>query len=169
MGLFKSKEEKKAKKEANAFFLGQTLQAIGRIPAGKNVGISLEPERQVLKIQYEETAITLPYSRIISFMLEDETKLSDKRNAGLRALAGGALFGVTGAIVGAASAKNKATKKWVGILTYKDKEGQIQSLAFLQMALTKPYDGETKHYGASQFEKMVNEIASRNSENITEL
>ena len=56
-----------------------------------------------------------------------------------------------------------------GILTYKDKEGQIQSLAFLQMALTKPYDGETKHYGASQFEKMVNEIASRNSENITEL
>ena len=78
MGLFKSKEEKKAKKEANAFFLGQTLQAIGRIPAGKNVGISLEPERQVLKIQYEETAITLPYSRIISFMLEDETKLSDK-------------------------------------------------------------------------------------------
>ena len=26
MGLFKSKEEKKAKKEANAFFLGQTLQ-----------------------------------------------------------------------------------------------------------------------------------------------
>lgn len=169
MGLFKSKEEKKAKKEANAFFLGQTLQAIGRIPAGKNVGISLEPERQVLKIQYEETAITLPYSRIISFMLEDETKLSDKGNAGLRALAGGALFGVTGAIVGAASAKNKATKKWVGILTYKDKEGQIQSLAFLQMALTKPYDGKTKHYGASQFEKMVNEIASRNSENITEL
>lgn len=57
----------------------------------------------------------------------------------------------------------------MGILTYKDKEGQIQSLAFLQMALTKPYDGETKHYGASQFEKMVNEIASRNSENITEL
>lgn len=123
MGLFKSKEEKKAKKEANAFFLGQTLQAIGRIPAGKNVGISLEPESQVLKIQYEETAITLPYSRIISFMLEDETKLSDKRNAGLRALAGGALFGVTGAIVGAASAKNKATKNgWVFLLTKTKKD-----------------------------------------------
>ena len=169
MGLFKSKEEKKAKKEANAFFLGQTLQTIGKIPVGKNVGISLEPEKQVLKIQYEEIAITLPYNRIISFLLEDETKLSDKGNAGLRALAGGALFGVTGAIVGAASAKNKATKKSVGILTYKDKEEAVQSLAFLQMSLTKPYDGETKHYGASQFEKMVNEIASRNSKNITEL
>ena len=58
-------------------------------------------------------------------MLEDETKLSDKGNAGLRALAGGALFGVTGAIVGAASAKNKSYKKMVGI-TYlqRTKKGQ---------------------------------------------
>ncbi len=169
MGLFKSKDSKITKKESKVFFLGQTLQSIGKIPVGKNVGISLEPERQVLKIQYEETAITLPYNRIVSFMLEDETKLSDRGNAGLRALAGGALFGVTGAIVGAASAKNKATKKWVGILTYKDKEGQVQNLTFLQMVLTKPYDGEAKHYGAGQFEKMVNEIASRNSESVTEL
>ena len=155
MGLFKSKDSKITKKESKVFFLGQTLQSIGKIPVGKNVGISLEPERQVLKIQYEETAITLPYNRIVSFMLEDETKLSDRGNAGLRALAGGALFGVTGAIVGAASAKNK--------------EGQVQNLTFLQMVLTKPYDGEAKHYGAGQFEKMVNEIASRNSESVTEL
>ena len=59
MGLFKSKEEKKAKKEANAFFLGQTLQAIGRIPAGKNVGISLEPERQVKKVFVRSVDIQL--------------------------------------------------------------------------------------------------------------
>lgn len=169
MGLFKSKEEKKIKKEAKVFFLGQTLQPIGRIIAGQTVGLSLEPEKQVLRIHQDKIDITLPYDRIVSFMLEDETKLMNGGNAGLRALAGGALFGATGALIGAASAKNKATKKWVGILTYKDKEGQVQSLAFLQMALTKPYDGETKHYGASQFEKMVNEIASRNSENITEL
>ena len=85
MGLFKSKDSKITKKESKVFFLGQTLQSIGKIPVGKNVGISLEPERQVLKIQYEETAITLPYNRIVSFMLEDETKLSDRGNAGLRA------------------------------------------------------------------------------------
>lgn len=169
MGLFKSNEEKKIKKEAKVFFLGQTLQPIGRIIAGQTVGLSLEPEKQVLRIHQDKIDITLPYDRIVSFILEDETKLMNGGNAGLRALAGGALFGTTGALIGAASAKNRAARRWVGILTYLDKTGTMKSLAFLQMALTKPYDGDAKHYGAAQFEKTVNEIASRNGENITEL
>lgn len=176
MGLFHSKADKDAKKEARerkkeagAFFYGQTLQPIGRIAAGQPVGLTLNPDSQVLNIHHDTTDITLPYARILGFLLDSEDKLAGSGNAGMRALAGGALFGATGAVVGAASAKNKASRRWIAVLTYKDKEGNPQSLRFLQMVLTKPYDGETKHYGAAQFEKAVNEIGSRMGEEITEL
>lgn len=176
MGLFHTKADKETKKsererkkESGAFFYGQALQPIGKIAAGQPVGLTLIPERQVLNIHYDKIDISLPYNRIISFILDSEDKIGGKGNAGLRALAGGALFGATGAIAGAASAKNKASRRWIAVLTYKDKDGNSQSLSFLHMALTKPYDGETKHYGAAQFEKLVNEICARMGENITEL
>lgn len=175
MGLFKSKEEKESKKEQKnrkkenkVFFYGETLQPIGRILERTSVGLSLNPDKCVLNIHSEEIDITLPYNRITGFILDSEEKFASGANAGLRALAGGILFGTTGALIGAASAKNKALKKWIGVLNYKDKTGEPQSLAFLQMALTKPYDGDTKHWGAAQFEKAVNEIASRNAGDIIE-
>ena len=176
MGLFHSKTDKDAKKaarerkkETSVFFYGQTLQPVGKIAAGQPVGISLNPDIQALNIHHDKTDITLPYNRIISFLLDSDDKLTSSGNAGLRALAGGALFGTVGSVVGAASAKSKTSKRWIAVLTYKDKEGATQSLSFLQMALTKPYDGETKHYGAAKFEKAINEICSRCGEEITEL
>lgn len=171
MGLFSSKGDKEAKKaekerkkESHAIFVGKTLQPIGKIPAGQTVYISLVPEGQVLNIHYDKTDITLPYNRMISFILESESKIIQGGNSGLHALTGGVLFGATGAIVGAASAKNKESKRWIGILTYKDKEGSVKSLSFLH-----PYVGDTKHYGAAQFEKTVNDICSRMGEEIKEL
>lgn len=169
MGLFKSKEEKAKKKEATQIFAGETLQAIGKIPSGKNVGLTLDPNKQVLNIHYDKTDITLPYDRIRGFKLEDETTLAKNGNTIGRALVGGALFGGAGAIVGGMSAKGKTKTKWIGTLLYVDKEGNLQELNFVQWGLTGYYEGETKHFGASQFENTVNDIASRFGEDITEL
>ena len=169
MGLFKSKEEKAKKKEASVMFLGETLQAIGKIASGKIVGLSLKPEEQIFNIHHDKIDISLPYDRILGFKLEDEVTLAKSGSTIGRALVGGALFGKTGAVVGGMSAKGKTNVKWIGTLSYKDKEGTVQELGFLQIGLSGPYEGATKHYGASQFENMVNEIASRNAEDITEL
>lgn len=176
MGLGKSKEdkiikkrEKELKKESKVAFFGKALQSIGHIPAGASVVLALEPEQKKLIIRYEKSPIALPYERIISFILNSEDKLSNGGHAGARALAGGILFGAAGAVIGAASAKNKSAKKWIGVLSYKDKEGNVKSLNFLQDGFSAPYDGKEKHYGAAQFEAAVNNIVTKNSEVITEL
>ena len=67
---------KAQKKEASVVFLGESLQAIGKIPAGKCVGLSLKPADQVLNIHYDKTDITLPYERLRGFRLEDEVTLA---------------------------------------------------------------------------------------------
>lgn len=180
MGLGKSKEdkiikkkekkrEKELKKESKVAFFGKTLQPIGHIPAGTSVILALEPKQKKLIIRYEKSPIALPYERIISFILDSEDNLSSGGHAGARALAGGILFGSAGAVIGAASAKNKSTKRWIGVLSYKDKEGNVKSLDFLQDGFSAPYDGKEKHYGAAQFEATVNNIVTKNSEIITEL
>lgn len=169
MGLFKSKEEKKAKKEASLLFMGESLQSIGKIPIGETVAISLKPGDQVLNIRHDKIDITLPYERIRGFKLENETTLAKSGNTVGRALIGGALFGGAGAIVGGMSGKGKTNTKWIGTLTYEDKAGDIQELMFIQWGLSGYYEGETKHYLASQFESKINEIASRFVEDINEL
>lgn len=169
MGLFKSKEEKAIKKEASLIFMGESLQAIGKIPTGKTVGLTLKPEEQVLNIHFDKIDITLPYERIKGFRLEDETTLAKSSSTIGRALVGGALFGKTGAVIGGMSAKGKTDTKWIGTLSYFDKESNLQELAFIQWGLTGHYEGATKHYGASLFENKINEIASRYGEDITEL
>lgn len=171
MGLFSKKtpEEKAQKKEASVVFLGESLQAIGKIPAGKCVGLSLKPADQVLNIHYDKTDITLPYERLRGFRVEDEVTLA-KSGSGLGgAIVGGALFGAGGAIVGQNMKKGKTAVKWVATLSYVDKEGSSQALNFIQWGITGYYEGATKHYGASQFENAINEIVSRYSEDITEL
>jgi len=166
MGLFKTKEEKEIKKEASVAFMGETLQAIGKIPSGKVVFLTLKPIEKVLNIHYEKIDITLPYERIRGFKLEDETTLAKSGSTIGRALVGGALFGKTGAVVGGMSAKGNTKTKWIGTLSYVDKEGNLQELAFIQWGLTGPYEGETN---ILPFEKKVNEIVSRYSEDISEL
>ena len=167
MGLFSKKtpEEKQLKKESSVAFLGESLQPIGKIPAGKCVGLSLKPADQVLNIHYDKTDITLPYDRIRGFRLEDEVTLA-KSGSGLGgAIVGGALFGGAGAIVGQNAKKGKTNVKWVGTLSYEDKEGNPQTLSFIQWA----YKGETKDWVGLKFENTINEIVSRYSEDITEL
>lgn len=169
MRLFKSKEEKAMKKEASLSFVGESLQPIGKIPSGKTVGLTLKPDEQVLNIHFDKIDITLPYRRIRGFKLENETTLAKSGNTIGRALVGGALFGGTGAMVGGMSAKGKTNTKWIGTLSYLDKEGNPQELLFVQWGLTGHYEDATKHYGASLFENKVNEIVSRFAEDITEL
>ena len=171
MGLFtkKTQEEKAIKKEASLSFLGESVQAIGKIPAGKCVGLTLKPDQEVLNIHHNKIDITLPYERIISFKLEDETNIV-KSGSGLGgAIVGGALFGGAGAIVGQNMKKGKTKTKWIATLTYKDKEGNTQELNFIQWGLTGYYEGDTKHWEAGQFESTVNNIVSRYAEDITEL
>lgn len=173
MGLFKSKEEKEQrkqersiKKEASVAFMGETLQPIGKIPMKKLTFLTLKPTEKVLSIKYEKIEITLPYDRIRGFKLEDETTLAKSGSTIGRSLVGGALFGSTGAVVGGMSAKGNTKTKWIGTLSYIDKEGNLQELSFLQWGLTGPYEGATN---VLPFESKVNEIVSRYSEDITEL
>ena len=169
MGLFKTKEEKDKKKESSLVFIGESLQQIGKIASGKTVGLTLDPENEVLKIHHDKIDITLSYDRIRGFKLEDETTLAKSGSVIGRAIVGGTLFGSTGALVGGMSAKGKTNTKWIGTLSYIDKEGNFQELAFIQWGITGHYEGTTKHYGASQFESKINEIVSRYTEDITEL
>lgn len=173
MGLFKSKEEKEQrkqekaiKKEASVAFMGSSLQPIGKIPIGKLVVLSLKPTEQVLNIHHDKIDITLPYDRIRGFRLEDETTLAKSGSTIGRSLVGGALFGKTGAIVGGMSAKGNTKTKWIGTLSYVDKESNLQELAFIQWGLTGPYEGVSN---ILPFEIKVNEIVSRYAEDITEL
>lgn len=175
MGLFSKKtaeekeQEKRFKKESSLVFLGESLQPIGKIPAGKCVGLSLKPSDQVLNIHHDKIDITLPYKRLRGFKLEDEVTLS-KSSSGLGgAIIGGVLFGGAGAIIGQNIKKGKTKVKWIATLSYEDKEGNLQTLNFIQWGLSGHYEGDTKDWGAGQFEEVVNEIVSRYGENITEL
>ena len=178
MGLFSRKtdeekeqikQEKAAKKESRVMFTGDALQPIGKIPMNGPCGITLKPSERVLKIHHDKIDITLPYERIRSFKVENETTLA-KSGSGLGgAVIGGVLFGGVGAIVGQSATKGKTKTKWIGTLTYEDKEGNTQELYFVERGLTGLYDGDQKSYSSSQFEQAVNNIASNVGENITEL
>lgn len=178
MGLFSKKtpeekeqrkQEKQLKKESSQVFLGESLQPIGKIPAGKCVGLTLKPADQVLNLHHDKIDITLPYERLRGFRVEDEVTLS-KSGSGLGgAIVGGALFGGAGAIVGQNAKKGKTKVKWIATLSYVDKEGNLQTLNFIEWGLTGHYEGDNKSWGASQFEEVVNNIVSRYSEDITEL
>lgn len=176
MGLFRSKEEKEqkqkekqVKKENSLMFLGDTLQPIGKIPQNVCVGISLNPVKECLNIHYEKIDISLPYERIISFKVDSEVNLAKSGGTIGRALAGGLLFGNTGAIVGGMSGKGKTTIKWFGTLLYYDKNENQKELNFLESKITGYYEGANKSLSASQFEECVNKIASRYADDITEL
>jgi putative salt-induced outer membrane protein YdiY len=171
MGFFtkKTKEEKAIKKERLVSFLGESVQAIGKIPAGSCVGLSLKPDQEQLNIHNDKIDITLPYERIVSFRLEDETTIA-KSGSGLGgAIVGGVLFGGAGAIVGQNMKKGNTKTKWIATLTYKDKEGNVQQLNFIQRTLMGYYEGDKKSFDVEQFENTVNNIISRYSDDISEL
>lgn len=176
MGLFKSKEEKELKKkqrelkkEKTQLFFCDTLQPIGKIPQNACVGLSLIPDKKCLNIHHEQIDITLPYERILSFKVDNEVNLAKSNGTIGRAIAGGILFGNTGAIVGGMSGKGNTTVKWFGTLLYQDKDGNKQELNFLERKLTGYYDGANKSISASQFEECVNRVVSKYADDITEL
>lgn len=176
MGFFKKtvaeREEKRKKKESHQAFMGKTTQPIGKIAMSTIVDLSLDPYEEVLKIisiDKELITITLPYERIRGFKIENEVTLAKSGGTVGRALAGGALFGGAGAIVGGMSGKGKTASRWFGTLTYVDKEGNIQELVFIHQTYSGDYNGKDKHWGASKFEEAVNKVYSRHAEEITEL
>lgn len=168
MGFFSKKtpEEKANKKEKSVAFMGAPLQPIGKIPMNKLTFIKLNPIDKVMIITHEKIEITLPYDRIRGFKIDSETTLAKSGGTIGRALVGGALFGGAGAVVGGMSGKGNTKTKWIATLSYVDKDGKPQELLFLQWGLTGPYEGERNEL---PFEKVVNEIVSRYSEDITEL
>lgn len=169
MGLFKTKEEKERRKEASAVYLCDSLQMIGKIPVNGTCGLTLKPAERVLNIHHDKTDITLPYDRIKGFRVEDETTLA-KSGSGLGgAIVGGALFGGAGAIVGQNLKKGATKIKWIATLSYEDKEGNPQELYFVERGFTGLYDGNKKSNLAILFENVVNNIASKCGEDITEL
>ena len=151
-------------------FVGESLQPIGKIPLGVNVGLTLKPDSKVLNIHYDKTDITLPYDRIRGFRLESETTLAKSGSTIGRGLIGGALAGSTGAIVGGMSAKGNTKTKWIGTLLYEDKEGNLQELSFIEWGLPNGYyTGDIKHDGGARFEQQIQKIAYRCGDDITEL
>lgn len=168
--MLKSDEEKKKIKQAQrdrvetgTTFTGFTAQPIGSIPANGKVLLKPDPQNQALIILHKDISITLAYSKIVSFVLDSESKISSGGSTIGRAVLGGALFGSTGALVGGMSAGPKVKNRWVGQLTYKSGD-ETTVLTFLQA-----YTGKTKEPSAQKFEKTINQIGASHAEKITEL
>lgn len=167
MGLFKSKEERDMKFERSLVFTGSTMQPIGKIQSGWLVDLTLDPEDRKLHIKNKNAGadITVPYSRIKGFSLESETTLAQSGRTVGRALIGGALFGAAGAVVGGMSGKGKTKTTWYGILSYEDKNGEIQELVFSEFLSSK----KDPNLMSLKFKNRVNDIAAENRDAITEL
>lgn len=165
-------------REKTAVFKCETLQSIGAIPLGGDVVLKLNPADQNLIIHYSKKAeITLTYERIVAFRIErHQTSIKNEANeAGQIAgqILSTGLFGKTGKIVGGLSSgilgREKIQNRWIGTLIYKDKKGELQELNFIQKQNNEYYTDKEKDPSANNFERIVNEIACRFGENITEL
>lgn len=159
-------------KEKTSSFKCESMQPIGAIPQGGDVTLKLDPNHQNLIIHYNKrTEITLTYMRIASFRLECMESFIDDRNSKIagRALASG-VFGRVGKMAGSALMEmQKKEIRWIGTLVYRDKSGEMQELKFIQKLGPEYYGEEEKYSSAAKFERMVNEIACRMGEGITEL
>lgn len=163
--MFLMREFKPRNKYAKYKFYCTTTEPIGKIPVNSVVTLSLCSLEEELSINYNEITIALPFDRLIGFKLENEVTLAKSGGTIGRAIVGGVLAGGAGAVVGGMSGKGKTKSKWIGILMYKNKDGENRELSFIQTG----YTGKTKHYGGEQFENKVNEIAADQAEDITEL
>lgn len=171
MGIFKSKEEKAAikekkeiKAESKMYYTGLSLQQIGKIQQGWAVNLTLDPYEEKMHIVNQKSGIdiTIPYERLKGFRYENETTLAQSGGTIGRAVVGGLLFGGAGAVVGGMSGKGRTKTKWYGTLSFVSKDGENQELLFADLM------GEN-NLAHKTFESKINEIAVRNSEDITEL
>lgn len=183
MGFFKSKEEREQARdrsqEKKAYFEGETLQIVGRIPNGASVKLTLKPDEQVLNINHERINITLPYKRIMRFHLERE--LSPKQSKGKELAAsvlqsgilGRGIVGKVGRVAGNLIPQTNEMSS-IAILSYIDKEGNEQELRFLRKYLIEHEvfedTVEDKDHVADEFESVLNRIIFNiQGKNINEL
>lgn len=184
MGFFiKSKEEREQARdrsqEKKAYFEGETLQIVGRIPNGASVKLTLKPDQQVLNINHERINITLPYNRISGFHLERE--LSPKQSKGKEiatsvlqsGILGRGIVGTVGRVAGNLIPQTNEMSS-IAILTYIDRNGNEQELRFLRKHLIEHEvfedTVEDKDYDADEFESILNRIiCSNQGRNIDEL
>ncbi len=194
MGLFGSKEERIKKrdysKEKKARYEGTNMQAIGQIPIGVNVILSLDPEKELLNIGYKTINISLPYNRIKSFtctfVTTDKTNniLKGAQNFLQTAEASPKGFDPLGAKkLVAGLAGNVASNlipvnlivHTIAILSYIDKNGQNQQLQFNTTRETGHIINTEENiqmyhdYTAINFSEIITMITSRHAESITEL
>lgn len=184
MGLFGkslTKEEKrmraKYRKEKNTEFKGKALQSIGVIPKGGEVELKLNPDEQVLVINYDdEVKIKLPYSRIMGFRLECSQKVvnDNKKDIAGAVLSSGILghgiVGTAGKIAGSMlSGQKKQKAYWIGTLIYRDKTDNIAEISFATKEEVVEGDEAQKDYYDKEFEHIVNDIAGRYNTDLNEL
>lgn len=156
--------------ERKSTFHGKIQQTVGKIPAGSHVKLSFNPDLKTLNMNKKDITITLPYDRVLSFRVEDETTLAKSGGTVGRAMVGGALFGGTGAVVGGMSGKGNTKTRWIATLSYQDKEGNEKELQFVECSnLGSDYDSKNKSPQAKWFEKTIANIISANQEDVTEL
>lgn len=170
MGFFsrKTKQDKELKKENSVMFMGASMQPIGKITKNQPLSLRLDSELEKLVIYSDGEKILLPYERMVAISIEDESTIKSGTGLG-GAVLGGFLFGGVGALVGQQATKGKSETNWYCILQYKDKNGDLQELSFIQHGLIGPLSQKQKPYNSEQFEKAVNLIIKRYSESITEL
>jgi len=171
-------DEKNYKKEKNVKFEGTALQTVGVIPKGGKVVIRLNPDTEILSLNYnKDISVKLPYSRVMGFRLEaitEETANNKTDLAGLvlsSGMLGRGIVGQAGRIAGNMLMGIKKRKAiWVGTLVYQDKNGNTQEISFAgnEQELERD-DSPFKYSDDEQFELAVNRVALRTNQDLLEL
>lgn len=170
--------DKEYKNEKKARFEGTALQTIGVIPKGGEVTLKLDPDAEILSIQYDkDISVRLPYARVLGFRLECITEETANNKMDLvgsvlsSGLLGRGVVGMAGKLAGGMIMGSKKKKAiWVGTLSYKDKEGNIQELAFAgDDDVLEEDDMPYKDTEDERFEHIVNGIAMKANQDLMEL
>lgn len=177
-GIFDNVRESLAfMKEKTAVLKCETTSTIGIIPMRTEVTLRLDPTNEVLLIRRSQKQIvTLPYERVLGFYTELDTIRTPDETSNIAGsvlssgLLGRGAVGKIGMLAGGLlSGREKITNHWIVTLIYRDKEGVQQCLRFLEKDESGYYDSEEKSVSASKFESVINEIATRYGDNLTEL
>ena len=172
----KQEEVKKQQSEAKEFkrqeqvkYNGKSLQSIGLIPKGGNVTLKLDPDSEVLSVQYgKNTCVQIPYSHIFGFRIECITEETAEGKTDIVSLALSSSLSEQKSAAKPVDEINKAV--WVGTLIYKDRTGLTHKLLFAGEA-KKFEDGGTPYKDAKdeQFEYILNKIAAKSSKDFKKL
>lgn len=180
--LVSSKKEcdniKQNDKDRKVKFEGIALQSVGVIPRGSKVTLMLNPEMENITIKYDkDISITLPYTRVLGFRVEYTIENADDKAAKLTGsvlssgLLGRGVVGKAGRLAGDMMMVLRKTKAiWIGVLIYKDKNGETNELSFFSHEQDLEFNQKpNKSYEDEVFEHTVNLIALRNNAEMMEL